>query len=354
MPASPPTAKEDAALSLTLAVVAASRGPLLLLDRDLRVLAASRSFCREFDLDPIGVAGITLFGLGNGEWDLPQLRSLLTGTAAGDTSIEAYEFDLKRPGLPIRRLSMNAQLLAYLDLDHVRVLVAIADVTAVLADDREKSALRLENELLLKEVRHRVANSLQIVASVLLQGARRTQSEEARSHLRDAHHRVMSVATLERELSPTSGDDVEIRTYLTKLCTSIGDSMIPDTKQIALTVTAPDLLIPANRAVSLGLITTELVINALKHAFTEADAGKIEVRYAAEGEAWSLSVSDDGLGISPKRGPVVAGLGTSIVQALAGQMDASVVVQEAGPGTAVSIVHEAVAEEPRSGRLAAV
>jgi two-component sensor histidine kinase len=50
----------------------------------------------------------------------------------------------------------------------------------------------------MRELQHRVANSLQIIASVLMQSARRVQSEEARGHLQNAHHRVMSIATVQR------------------------------------------------------------------------------------------------------------------------------------------------------------
>jgi two-component sensor histidine kinase len=321
MAASPSTEKEDAALGLTLAVVAASQGPLLLLDGGLNLLAVSRSFCQAFDINPAKTQG-SIFALGHGEWDVPQLRSLLTGAAAGDAAIETYEFDLKRPGVEPRRLSVKPQVIVYSDLEHVRILVALADVTDALANKKAKEELQRENELLLREVRHRVANSLQIVASVLLQGARRSLSEETRSTLRNAHHRVMSVATLERELSPSIGDDVQIRTYLTKLCASIGDSMIADPKTLILEVSAPDIAIPANRAISLGLITTELVINALKHAFLDDRAGTIKVRYVDADGQWTLTITDDGVGMPSDPAAKVAGLGTSIVQALARQLGA--------------------------------
>ena len=72
--------------------------------------------------------------------------------------------------------------------------LAVADVTAARAADKLKDDLLREKAILLQEVQHRVANSLQIIASVLLQSARKVQSEETRGHLKDAHNRVMSVA----------------------------------------------------------------------------------------------------------------------------------------------------------------
>ena len=348
------TEKEDAALSLTVAVIASSNGPLLLLDEELNVVVASGSFCGAFGLDPITVVGIPVFELGHGEWRVPQLRTLLMATAAGDPPIEAYEFDLTRMGVEVRRLSVHAQRLAYLDLDAVRLLVAITDVTEARADAKAKEQLSRENVVLLQEVRHRVANSLQIIASVLLQGARKTQSEEARGHLRDAHNRVMSVATLERQLSGSTGDGIQISSYLSKLCASIADSMIHDPDRISIAVKSDDAIVSGNLSVSLGLIATELVINSLKHGFPDTRTGKITVTYKEGNGCWALSVGDDGVGISADSTKAVPGLGTSIVQALARQLAATVHIADAHPGVFVSIAHAAHKAEPSQRVEAAI
>ncbi|MGO7668364.1 histidine kinase dimerization/phosphoacceptor domain -containing protein, partial [Rhizobium ruizarguesonis] len=77
---------------------------------------------------------------------------------------------------------------------------AITDVTDARAEARLKDDLVRDNAILLQEVQHRVANILQIIASVLMQSARRVHSEEARGHLHNAHHLVMSIAALQRQL----------------------------------------------------------------------------------------------------------------------------------------------------------
>src|SRR6185503_4409640 len=101
------------------------------------------------------------------------------------------------------------------------LLLAIEDVTARRVAEREKDDLLREKEMLLEEMRHRVANSLQIIASILLLKARTVESEETRRHLQDAHQRVMSVATVQQQLRGTGhGDRIEIGPYLTKLCDS--------------------------------------------------------------------------------------------------------------------------------------
>ena len=254
-------------LNLALAVITSSHSPLILLDDTLTVLAASRSFDRAFGLDPDNIKGRPLASLGAGEWAVPQLSSLLRATVAGSAEIEAYEFDLKRKGQAVRRLILNAQKLVYRDQDHARLLVAIVDVTEARINEKLKDDLLREKAILLQELQHRVANSLQIIASVLLQSARRVQSDETRSHLYSAHNRVMSVASVQRQLASSRLGSVNLRSYLIELCESLGASMIHDHEQIKLVVDSDDVSTNADISLSLGLIVTELVINALKHAF---------------------------------------------------------------------------------------
>ena len=81
----------------------------------------------------------------------------------------------------------------------------------------------------------------------------------------------------------------------------------------------------SSEAVSLGLIVTELVINALKHGFPSGEAGEILVKYEAQNSGWQLSVSDNGSGPKDATGELPhIGLGTSIVEALAHQLNGRV------------------------------
>jgi two-component sensor histidine kinase len=330
----------------TLAVIAASHEPLLFLAADLSVIAASASFCRAFQIDAASVPGRTLSELGAGEWAMPQLGSLLRATASGSARIEAYEMDLHRKGHGPRCLLLNAHKLDGGDSDRVRLLLAITDVTNARAEAREKDDLIREKAILLQEVQHRVANSLQIIASVLLQSARRVQSAEARGHLQNAHHRVMSIAAVQRHLALSPVGNVGLRHYFTQLCESLGASMIYDPERLSIAVTVDDSVVDANASVSLGLIVTELVINALKHAFPDQRQGKISVDYGSDGQTWTLSVTDDGVGmpVAPAGSP---GLGTGIVNALAKQLRGHIRVADASPGTAFTIIHDKFAHDDR-------
>lgn len=333
----------DLGLSLALAVVAASAAPLVLLDGDLTVVAASESFFRTFQIVPAEAIGRPLFELASGEWDVPQLRALMKATSAGAADFDAYEMDLRGKRRPARHLVVSVHRLDYGDPEHTRLLLSAADVTDARAAEKLKDDLLREKAILLQEVQHRIANSLQIIASVILQSARKVHSQETRSYLTDAHNRVMSVATLQRQLAASRLGDVALRGYFEQLCESIGASMIPDHKQLTLEVTADDSVVPAEVSVSLGLVVTELVINALKHAFPGHRPGKIMVRYQARQPGWTLTVSDNGVGMPKDAASATPGLGTSIVAALANQLEARVEVTDGHPGTVVSLIHP---EEP--------
>lgn len=323
--------------TLSFALVASASTPLLLLDGALAVVAASLTFCRAFGIDPAEVKGRSVFALGRGEWDLPRLRSLLTATMSGGAEIEAYEMDLLRAGEVPRHLVFNAHRLDYDDRDGARLLLAVEDRTQARAHEKQMDDLAREKVVLFKELQHRVANSLQIIAAVLMQSARTTKSDETRGHLHDAHHRLMSVAAIQRQLAASPLGEVALKPYLTQLCASIAASMIHDHALLQLEVIADGSSVSSDTSISLGLIVTELVINALKHAYPQHRRGKITVGYRSVADGWTLCVTDDGVGMSQGTGSAAPGLGTAIVQALAKQLHGSVLVADTAPGTRVTI-----------------
>jgi len=103
----------------------------------------------------------------------------------------------------------------------------VSDVTDTRIAEKRNDDLLQEKAVLLQELQHRVANSLQIIASVLMQIARNTQSEETRTHLHDAHKHVMSVTAVQKQLAASSISDVELRPYFAALCRSIPRRRLP-------------------------------------------------------------------------------------------------------------------------------
>jgi chemotaxis protein methyltransferase CheR len=330
------------AWALAQGIVDTVREPVLVLDNELRVVAASRSFYSAFKVAPNDTQGRLLYALGDGQWDIPKLRVLLEKIIPEKGVMEGYEVEHEFPGLGHRTMRLNARQVFYEGGANITILLGIEDVTAQRILEREKDELLKDKDVLFEELQHRVSNSLQIIASILLMKARVVKSEETRFHLQDAHKRVLSVAAVQRQLHASGATgSVEIAPYLTKLCASLATSMIGDTRPILLKVVGEAASASSRDAEILGLIVTEVVMNALKHAFPDDKAnGLIIVRYDRAGTNWKLSISDNGVG---KSDGVLAyeksGLGTGIIKALSTQLDAQVETLTGADGTTVSITH---------------
>src|SRR5246127_508631 len=163
------------------------------------------------------------------------------------------------------------------------------------------AALAAERELLLREVNHRVGNSLQIIASLLHLQASSTAQDDVKAALTNAMGRVAAVAQVHRRLY-TSHDlnSVLLNQYL--------DSLLEDLRRSAegnrmsrLTVTAEPVEIDPDRAGAIGIIVNELVMNAVKYAYPDC-AGPIRIELHGEGEELVLSIADNGVGLDAKNG----------------------------------------------------
>ena len=356
MPDSQPFVQNRDAGTLAQAIVDTIREPLLVLDKDLRVLAASRSFYSTFQVVPSVTQGQLLYELGDGQWDIPALRLLLEKIVPEHGVMDDYEVEHEFPEIGKRTMLLNARKVFYEGNSHTTLLLGIEDVTRRRALEREREdllrkqqALLREKDVLLEELQHRVGNSLQIIAAIILMKSRMVTSEETRLQLQDAHKRVMSVAAVQKHLHATgTAGPVEMGPYLTQLCDSLKTSMIGDYRPTRLNVISDTGTVTSREAISLGLIVTELILNALKHAFIDERADReIAVGFAIAGTNWKLSVTDNGIGA-----PVgvfaqaKAGLGTSIVNALAQQLEARVDVASGPQGTSVLVTHATFAKMP--------
>jgi len=324
------------------AIVEALREPLLVLDDDLCVIAASRSFLESFGLDRQATEGKLLGDLGDGAWDIADLRERLMSCGDAERAFDPFEADVTLPGVGRRSLSLTARRLHAEPGRNALILLGFEDITERRRAERERDALLRDKDLLLLELQHRVSNGLQLIASILLMKARAVSSEETRQHLHDAHKRVLAVAAVQRHLRVTPGSDaVDMRVYLTRLCESLSVSMTGGDRPISIDLRVDDGDALASEAVNVGLVVTELVINALKHAFPSRPHGNlIVVSYLTSASEWRLKVCDNGVGKPDlPGGPARRGLGTGIVAALASQLGARV-EQASGPsGTAVSLTH---------------
>ncbi len=337
------------ALALAHAIIDTVRDPILVLDDHQRITAASRSFYQTFQLDGQDLRGQALFEIENGQWDIPELRNLLNTIVKDHETIEGYEVDREFPTIGRRIMLLNARRVFYEKETPASVLLAFEDITDRRAIELQVQTLLQEKDMLLEEMQHRVANSLQIIASILLIKARTVQSEETRLQLQDAHQRVLSVAAVQRHLQVSGhGAPIEIANYLSKLCETLAQSMIGDSRTISLKVEAESGTVVSHQAVSIGLIVTELVMNALKHAFPdEKKDAAIVVSYKVAETDWKLTISDNGVGKPTlTKDQNKGGLGTSLVQSLAKQLDAQVDTVSNSHGTATSITHATFKSKP--------
>jgi len=343
-------------VALAQAIVDTIRDPLVVLDQDLRIIAASRSFYQTFHLEIDAVRGHPLYAIDGGQWDLPELRHILEMVARDGLPIEGYEVDRAFPAIGPRVMLLNARKVFFETGPHANLLLAFEDITGRRAIEQQIQELLREKDMLLEEMQHRVSNSLQIIASILLIKARTVQSEETRLQLEDAHQRVLSVAAVQQHLHLAGRNEpIEMATYLAKLCETLAQSMIGNSRAVSLTVEADAGTVVAREAVSIGLIVTELVMNALKHAFPgEPPDAAIVVSYRVAESDWKLTVSDNGIGKPDvKAGDTKPGLGTSLIQALTKQLDARLEVASDGHGTAVSMTHATFKAKPSTANASA-
>ena len=329
----------DDGRAMARAVVDALREPVLLLDGRLRVVAANRAYCLAFKAERKDVQGRPVRAISDGRWDTPEVRAMLGRIRERSFSADFHEMEQDVPGAGRRTLILHAS--GGFEEARARrlILLSIEDVSERRVAERESARLLQQMETLLLANQHQIANSLQIIASILLLKARSVQSQETRTHLENVHSRIMSVATVQQQLLGTKdAGRIALAPYLSQLCETLGASMVAENRSVSIACRVDGGTVSATEAVSLGLIVTELVINALKHAFVDdRAAGRIAVTYDLSGDAWCLAVSDNGIGRRAQA--ATPGLGTGIIGALVSQLDSCLEVATGPNGTTVSISH---------------
>jgi two-component sensor histidine kinase len=185
------------------------------------------------------------------------------------------------------------------------------------------AALAAEREVLLREVNHRVGNSLQIIASLLHLQANSSGQDDVKAALTNAMGRVAAVAQVHRRLY-TSHDlkSVLLNQYLEALLEDLRRSA-EGNKMSRLTLNAEPIEIDPDRAVAIGIIVNELVMNAVKYAYPDG-SGPIHVALKPEGDELLLSITDDGVGLNAATDPRGTGMGQRIVTAMASKLEADV------------------------------
>jgi two-component sensor histidine kinase len=222
-------------------------------------------------------------------------------------------------------------------LRQAQIRKARDDAEAEVHASRDRyAALAAEREVLLREVNHRVGNSLQIISSLLHLQANSSTQDDVKAALTNAMGRVAAVAQVHRRLY-TSHDlkNVMLNQYLDALLEDLRRSA-EGNRMSRLTLKAEPIEIDPDRAVAIGIIVNELVMNAVKYAYPDG-AGPIDIDLHAQGDDLVLSIADNGVGLNGKTDPRSTGMGQRIVTAMASKLEASVERDPDHAGTRIVI-----------------
>jgi two-component sensor histidine kinase len=206
--------------------------------------------------------------------------------------------------------------------------------TADLAMARERA------EVLLTEVNHRVANSLQLVAGLVRMQVRSVTDTAARDALLETQSRISAISLIHKSLY-TSGDvtNVALNDYLGAMLSNMETAMRKDGHTAILKCYLEPVSLSTDASVSLGVAVQELVTNAFKYAYPHDTPGEVRVRLTRldDGQA-ELTVEDDGVGIAPNATHAGTGLGSKIIHMMASSLQTHVEYIHRAPGTAARLV----------------
>lgn len=245
-------------------------------------------------------------------------------------------------GSPFGVLEVDARSEGAFTENDIPFLLGAANVLGM-AIERERREQRLNaaldrQQVLLKEIHHRVKNSLQIVSALLTLQMGDGTDPVLKQRLTDAAGRVSAIARAHERLYKNEEIEViELGAYLRDICTDLNHFE----SGIALDVVVEDgIRVGTDRAISLVLIANELITNAVKYAYPDRQDGKVQVTLARKGEGHIvLTVADDGVGMPATFDPQAAkSLGMRIVRAFAVQLGARFSVGVRNPGSQFTLL----------------
>ncbi|MCU6454385.1 GAF domain-containing protein [Sphingomonas sp. A2-49] len=210
---------------------------------------------------------------------------------------------------------------------HLQVRILNRELSRTLI---EKDALLAQKDVLMKEVNHRVQNSLQLVASFLRLQAKSADNPVVADHLAEAQARLAAVALVHRRLyRDDQVESVDLSRYVDELVADMRTSLGEDWGR-HMTLDLAPILVPTDRAVNIGLVLTELVINATKYAYDGA-AGPIAITLEQHNAKLRLIVADDGRG----RGAAAEhgrGFGSRMMEAMVQRLSGDIEYGDNQPG----------------------
>ena len=188
--------------------------------------------------------------------------------------------------------------------------------------------------MLLREVNHRVANSLALVAALARMQTTAVTDPAAKAALEEMQARISAIAGIHRRLYTSEDvEAVELDAYLGSLVEELQAAMKAAGRDHAIRLSAEPVRLATDKAVSVGVVVTELVTNAYKYAYPPEEPGEIRVALRRTEGGLELAVEDDGIGWTGEGKPRGTGLGSRIVKAMATNLRSALVYAPAPRGT---------------------
>jgi chemotaxis protein methyltransferase CheR len=335
--ASDGAAELERARLLSTGIVDTIREPLLVLDERLAIVSASRAFYTSFRVTEAETLGRRLDDLGNGQWAIPELLTLLTEVVPRDSAVEDFEVRHSFPGIGERVIMLNARKVFRKGNHTHMLLLAMQDVTERRRMEAQREAALENAERLLDELNHRVMNSLSMIGGIIAMESRTLGEAGCKAAFDRIRARIDAVASLYRTLSRTgSVESVMARTYLTALVEDLV-SASGETDGLSLDLDLAETPLSTRIAIPLGLIVNELVTNSLKYAYGGRSGGRLSVALRVVPDHMELRVSDDGPGIDPQA-RVDSGLGQKLIVAFADQLGGTMTTESGMTGTSYRLV----------------
>ena len=301
---------------------------------------------------------MALLQLNRGKALMDEINVFLYGAIlTADEHITIHSAEQQRNASLLRRISAGAAVVIILVVFVVAFTVYRNGQNLKLARDEVKAVnLTLEErvktrtadlvmareraEVLLAEVNHRVANSLQLVEVLVGMQMRSVTDTAAKEALRETQSRINAISLIHKSLY-TSGDvtNVALNDYLGAMLSNLETAMKKDGHTAILKCYLEPISLRTDASVNLGVAVQELVTNAFKYAYPDEKPGEVRVRLKRldDGKA-ELTVEDDGVGIAANATSTGTGLGSKIIRTMASALQTRVEYINRAPGTAARLV----------------
>jgi two-component sensor histidine kinase len=280
-------------------IVAGVAEPLVVLDHNLCVVTANPAFFQAFSAETDDTIGRSMFELGNGQWNIPELRSLLMEVVPKSAAIIGFEVSRNFPQIGHRVMLVSARRLRHPEQDNNQILVVFEDVTK-----REQELVA--RDLLLSEARHRIKNLMSVVQSLAIQTTAKGKTGE---EYRDAFLGRFQALVDAQDLTLGHVTDIDLATICRRVL-QISQSDRMDMQA------GPEIKLKSQKVFPLAMILHELTTNAIKFGALSGEKGRLHFSWSLEPEAVGRRLV---LNWREEGGPPVAppqrkGLGTEMIE----------------------------------------